>query len=101
MPSPNGRTMVVVSIGVSSLTAILRNKNAQTKFVEWFGSAAGVIGALLLASNTNWSGYGWSAFLASNIAWIAYASIKGIRSMLLMQLVFTTTSLIGIYRWLV
>ena len=93
--------MPAVSIRALNQTAHLPSKIAMTRFVEWFGATAGVIGALMLASNTTWSGYGWLAFLASNIAWFAYAAMQGVKSMLLMQLVFATTSLIGIYRWLV
>ena len=68
---------------------------------EWFGSIAGVTGAALLAVNMPWSGYGWLLFLASNTAWILYAFMERVSSMFLMQLVFTGTSLIGVFRWLV
>ena len=68
---------------------------------EWFGSITGVTGAALLAVNMPWSGYGWLLFLASNTAWILYAFMERVSSMLLMQLVFTSTSLIGVFRWLV
>lgn len=88
-------------VRVLSQFASLPVKVAQTKYIEWFGAGAGATGALMLAVNTPWSGFGWLAFLASNLAWIAYAAMRGVMSMLLMQLVFTTTSLIGIYRWLV
>lgn len=67
---------------------------------EWFGSIAGILGALLLAANIQYSGYGWLLFLVSNIAWIVYALQSKIKSMLIMQLVFTSTSLIGIFRWI-
>lgn len=69
--------------------------------VSWIGSVTGVAGALALAVNLSWSGIGWLLFLASNLAWIAYALQQRTRSMLLMQSVFTITSLIGAYRWLV
>lgn len=67
--------------------------------VSWIGSFAGVLGALLLALNMTWSGLGWFAFLASNFAWIIYAVLQRVPSLLVMQLVFTSTSLIGIFRW--
>jgi nicotinamide riboside transporter PnuC len=68
--------------------------------VEWTGSVTGAAGAMLLALNISCSGYAWLIMLVSNAAWIAYALPNRIHSMLLMQLVFTTTSLVGIYRWL-
>lgn len=67
--------------------------------IGWAGSAMGVIGALTLAVNQPWSGLGWYAFLGSNTAWILYGAIKRVSSLLLMQAVFTITSLIGIVRW--
>ena len=67
--------------------------------LEWLGAAFGVAGALLLASNTDWSPMGWWLFLASNFCLIAFAARKQFRGLLLMQVVFTSTSLLGIYRW--
>ena len=66
----------------------------------WVGSILGLIGAALLALNFEYSGYGWFAFLASNVAWIAYGLRTKTRSLLTMQLGFTLTSIIGLYRWL-
>ena len=65
---------------------------------EWSGSALGMLGAFLLARNTRISPYGWVAFLAANVAMIGWAwSIQAI-PYLLQQIVFTATSLLGIYR---
>lgn len=60
----------------------------------------GLTGATLLALNNTWSGYGFVAFLASNACWIGFALLKGVRGLLFMQIGFTVTSLIGIWRWL-
>lgn len=59
----------------------------------------GVIGALVLAVNQPWSGWGWYFFLGSNTAWLCYAALRRVPSLLIMQAVFTITSLIGIIRW--
>jgi hypothetical protein len=67
---------------------------------QWMGSALGIAGALLLAMNTQWSAYGWISFLLSNFAWIVFAYRKQLWSMLVMQLVFTGTSVLGIYKWI-
>jgi hypothetical protein len=67
---------------------------------QWMGSALGITGALLLAMNTPWSAYGWVSFLLSNFAWILFAYRNRVWSMLVMQLVFTGTSVLGIYRWI-
>ena len=67
---------------------------------EWMGSALGIAGALILAMHTKWSAYGWIIFLLSNFAWIVFAYRTRLRSMLVMQLVFTGTSVLGIYQWI-
>jgi len=67
----------------------------------WIGSALGLLGAALLAINLPISGYGWIAFLASNVAWIIYGLRTKTTSLLVMQIGFTITSVVGMYRWLV
>lgn len=68
--------------------------------VEWAGSLTGLTGAGLLALNNAWSGYGFIAFLISNGCWIAYGRMADARGLITMQLGFTVTSLVGIWRWL-
>lgn len=65
---------------------------------EWSGSLLGLLGAFLLATNTKASKFGWFAFLAANVAMIAFAMLIDARGLLLQQVGFTATSLLGIYR---
>ncbi len=81
------------------LVARIRSATAE-QISAWMGSASGITGAMVLAVNLPWSGYGWLAFLLSNLAWITYARLARVVSLFLMQLVFTITSLVGICRWL-
>lgn len=67
---------------------------------EWSGCALGLLGAFVLALNNRWSQWGWAAFLASNVAWISYAVSMEAYGLLLQQLGFTITSLIGIRQWM-
>lgn len=67
--------------------------------LQWFGCAFGVTGSLVLASRTTRSGWGFILFLISNVFWIAYGIEIGARGLLVMQVFFSITSLIGIYRW--
>ena len=69
--------------------------------LEWAGAAGGAIGALLLACNSRFSGYGFVLFLLSNAAWMAYGVLTGTLGLVAMQTVCTGTSLLGIWRWLV
>ena len=68
--------------------------------LEWLGCIFGVLGALMLALNNRASGWGWVAFLGSNAFWLAFGLVTDTRGLVAMQLVFSATSMIGIYRWL-
>lgn len=69
--------------------------------MDIFGFAFGVAGALVLATCAPISRFGWLLFLASNFCWLTYAHGRGEVWLLAQQLVFTGTSLLGIWRWLV
>lgn len=69
--------------------------------LEWSGCIFGLIGAGLLAMNNRFSGWGFVAFLLSNALWIAYGLVMSSPGLVVMQVGFTATSLLGIYRWLV
>lgn len=68
--------------------------------LQWAGCATGVAGALLLALNTKHSGWGFVAFLISNGFWTAYGIQTDAPGLITTQVIFTATSLLGIYRWL-
>lgn len=70
------------------------------KVVEWTGAALGLLGSALLANNNEYSGYGFIAFLLSNACWLWFGLRTRTWGMVTMQLGFTGTSLLGIYRWL-
>lgn len=70
-------------------------------YLQWVGCALGVIGSLLLALNKPFSGWGFIAFLASNACWIGFALLTNAPGLFYMQVAFTATSLLGIYRWIV
>lgn len=68
--------------------------------LEWVAASAGMLGALLLALNNNFSGFGFVAFLLSNFLWMAWGVKKRARGLLTMQVGFTATSVMGIANWL-
>jgi hypothetical protein len=68
--------------------------------MDLYGFLFGVSGAALLALNRpGLSRWGFVLFLASNVAWIAFALEETQRWLLLQTLVFTMTSIIGIWQW--
>lgn len=66
----------------------------------WMGSVLGLVGSLLLALNTTYSGLGFVAFLGSNVAWLYHGIRTGTWSLALMQVGFMATSLLGVVNWL-
>lgn len=70
------------------------------KVLEILGSCSGLLGAALLARNDALSGYGFVAFLVSNACWMIFGLRTSIWGMVVMQIGFTATSVIGIVNWL-
>eukprot|EP00456_Euglypha_rotunda_P088992 TRINITY_DN9163_c0_g1_i4.p1 TRINITY_DN9163_c0_g1~~TRINITY_DN9163_c0_g1_i4.p1 ORF type:complete len:147 (-),score=28.40 TRINITY_DN9163_c0_g1_i4:95-535(-) len=68
---------------------------------ETIGAVLGVLGAALLATNTRLSGWGYALFLASNAALLAFGYLAEHWRFVAMQLVFTATSLLGLWRWVI
>jgi hypothetical protein len=71
----------------------------MSDWAQWTGCALGLLGAFLLATNSRYSRWGWIAFLLSNGAWIAYSLLVSANGLLLQQVGFTITSLIGVRQW--
>ena len=67
-------------------------------FVSVLASVFGVLGALLLAMPTL-PGYGFGAFLVSNIAWLIASAHQRQWPLHMQQWVFLLCSLIGLWNW--
>lgn len=68
--------------------------------LQWSGCIVGCGGAFLIALNIRISGWGFVLFLLANMIWIVYGIKTGAMGLVMNQIFFTATSLIGIYRWL-
>lgn len=68
--------------------------------VGWVGSIFGIIGSLLLAMHVSYSGYGFLAYLGSNVAWSYHGFKTRNWAMVVMQAGFTSTSLLGVSNWM-
>ncbi len=68
------------------------------QILDWSGSALGLIGAYTLAFRLRISRYGWLAFFAANLVYIALAGRLGVMGLLAQQVGFMGSSAIGIYR---
>jgi hypothetical protein len=76
------------------------NRYAVAFVAEILAAAFGLAGAFLLAFKGEHAAWGWLAFLASNIGWLAFAWMRQHWFLLAQQVGFTVTSLLGIWRWL-
>ena len=83
---------------VLSLQLQIAARSRASKVTEWVAGVLGAIGASLLATNVH-PGWGFAFFLASNAVWIRYARSGRLFGMLAMQLVFTVTSVVGLWNW--
>ena len=67
-------------------------------FFEWAGSLLGLLGSYLLATQTRMSRYGWVVFLAANVSMIMFAFGIEHYGLLVQQVGFMGSSLLGLYR---
>jgi len=68
---------------------------------EYTAALLGVLGALLLALKTRWSGWSFVLWLASNALWIAFGLQGRHWGVVAQNAAFSVTSVIGIWVWLV
>ncbi len=66
--------------------------------MEWAGCILGLSGSFLLATHTSVSPLGWYAYLGANIATGLFAAGTGANGLLIQQLGFTASTLLGIYK---
>lgn len=70
-------------------------------FIELVSALTGMLGALLLATRSRYAGWAFVLWLVSNVGWIIFGAGNQHWFFIVQQVVFTATSLIGIYRWLI
>ena len=70
------------------------------KMIKWFGSITGIIGALMLALNNDFSGYGYIFFILSSFSLTFDFFRDKLYSMIWMQAIFLMINLIGGYQWI-
>jgi hypothetical protein len=70
--------------------------------LEAIGAISGIAGATLLATNdARMAPWGWVAFLASNVAWLAFATVGRHNWLALQTVGFTASTIYGIWNWIV
>ncbi|WP_121498180.1 hypothetical protein [Pseudomonas aeruginosa] len=66
--------------------------------LEWAGTICGIAGAALIASNVRLSPWGWWLFLASSLILSLYGLLIGAYGIMLLNLCFVMTNLLGLAR---
>ena len=66
--------------------------------LEWAGTICGIAGAALIASNVRLSPWGWWLFLASSLILSLYGLLIGAYGIMLLNLCFVMTNLLGLVR---
>jgi len=68
--------------------------------LQWFGTACGITGAVIVAFESAVSGYGFVFLAVSAVSWTAAAMLMGERQLIVLQGAFIAINLVGIYTWL-
>ena len=78
----------------------LRIPSTRIEWADWVGAATGIIAASLLASKIGFEGAAFCIFIISVLCFIYVASVKNIRGMLIMNIVFLAINIWGVWRWI-
>lgn len=68
--------------------------------LKWFATGSGSLGALCVAANLPFSGWGFVLFTLSSLSWTIAGWKMREGSIAVQNLVFTAINLLGVYRWL-
>jgi len=72
------------------------------KFLKYVGEIGGIVGALMLALNSDAiSAYGYIFFTASSFAWTFAATQMKEWSLMRMSLAFSAINIMGLYNWFI
>lgn len=66
---------------------------------RWVGTAAGILGALLIALNLGVVVWGYWFFLVSSVLWLTVAWVDEDYSLALLQGIFVLVNVLGLLRW--
>lgn len=73
----------------------------MNEILEWTGTACGIAGAALIASNVRLSPWGWWLFLVSSLTLTCYGVLVEAHGIACLHMCFVLTNAIGLYRvWL-
>lgn len=68
--------------------------------LEWLGSALALSGAILFASNSDFTKFGYIPFMLSGLVFLVFGYRKRYQGIITMQLGFILVDIVGIYNWI-
>ena len=68
---------------------------------RWSGTLLAIVAAILVASNSEFSKYGYPIFMVSSFFWSYVAIRLDDRALLLLQIVFICIDIFAIYNWFI
>ena len=71
------------------------------KVHRWTGTLLAIVAALMVASNSEISKYGYPIFMVSSMFWSYVAIQLKDQALLLLQIVFICIDAFGIYNWFI
>ena len=70
-------------------------------WLKWIGTGAGLAGALVIALNLPFSGWGFVLFFVSSTTWFAAAVLQRDTPLAVLSAGYTAVNILGMYRWLI
>lgn len=96
-----GLILVIVLGGVFTAIVAEPLDVSREQVIEAGSALLGVLGTLVLAVKSRWSGWGFVVYLASNAGWMWFADFHHHQFMFLQQVAFAICAVIGVWFWLV
>lgn len=77
-----------------------KKEEPTTASIEWIGTVLSIAGALMIASNTDWSKYAFLLFVVGSFAWTAAGVRRKNSRIVVLNLFFFGINILGVARWL-
>ena len=76
-------------------------RRTMIAWLKWIGTGAGLAGALVIALNLPFSGWGFVLFFVSSTTWLAAAILQRDTPLAVLSAGYTAVNILGMYRWLI
>lgn len=85
------------AVGNQSASGV--SKRPGLRLLRWSASGAAIVAAILVASNTEATKWGFVIFAVASVLWVAAGLADRIYSLATLNAVLLVVNLVGIWRW--